>query len=71
MAYRVNARFKDGSTNGPLADIVADEPPHYGETISISKHGHVVSVLVTAVWTPCVKSPSGSPPLIVVEAHEA
>jgi hypothetical protein len=71
MAYRVNARFKDGSTNGPLADIVAATPPRYGETISVSKQGQAVSVLVTAVWTPSLKSPSGPEPLIVVEAREA
>jgi hypothetical protein len=64
MAYRVNARFKDGSTNGPLADIVAAKPPRYGETISLSKRGH-------AIWTPCLKQPSSSEPLIVVEACEA
>jgi hypothetical protein len=73
MAYRVNAKFKDGSTNGPLADIVAAQPPHTGETISVSKQGEPVLVLVTAVWTPWLKSRSGpiTDPLIVVEAREA
>jgi hypothetical protein len=75
MAYRVNAKFKDGSTNGPLADIVAEQPPHAGDTISVSKQGEPVLVLVTAVWTPWQKSRSHAgpvaDPLIVVEAREA
>ena len=72
MAYRINAKFKDGTTtSGPLADIVAAEPPHFGDTICISLRGQNVAMLVTAVWTPAANS--ASPPasaLIMVEARE-
>lgn len=72
MAYRINAKFKDGTTtSGPLADIVAAEPPHYGDTICISRRGHDVAMLVTAIWTPAVGSArplAGA--LIMVEARE-
>jgi hypothetical protein len=71
MAYRVHAKFKDGSTSGPLADVVADTPPHFGDTISVSKQGHPVPVLVTAIWTPAPKFPrQEAETLIVVEARE-
>jgi len=71
MAYRINAKFKDGTTSGPVADIVAAEPPHYGDNICISLRGHDVAMLVTAIWTPAVNfaNPAGST-LIMVEARE-
>lgn len=71
MAYRVNALFKDGSTNGSPADVIAAAPPHCGETISVVHGGHDVTLKVTAVWTPAAKPP-GRPDtgLIMVEAHE-
>jgi hypothetical protein len=71
MAYRINAQFKDGSTNGPLADIVAATPPHCGDTLSISRRGQPVAVRVIAVWTPSLP-PSNrvAETLIVVEARE-
>ncbi len=71
MAYRVNAKFKDGSTNGPMTDIVAEPAPHCGDTISVSRHGHDVAVKVIAVWTPSSKTAGrdGSG-LVMVEACE-
>ena len=72
MAYRVNAKFKDGTTmSGPLADIVAAEPPHHGDTIRISRRGCDVAMYVTAIWTPMVNSVSpAAGALIMVEARE-
>ena len=71
MAYRINAKFKDGTNSGPLADIVAAEPPHYGDTIRISRQGHDVAMLVTAIWTPTGnRAKPASNALIMVEARE-
>jgi len=71
VAYRINAKFKDGTTNGPLTDIVAAEPPHYGDTICVNRRGHDVTMLVTAIWTPMSNSASQvAGALIMVEAHE-
>ena len=71
MAYRINAKFKDGTTSGPCTDIVAAEPPHYGDTIRINRQGCDVALVVTAIWTPAMNSarPAASA-LIVVEARE-
>lgn len=71
MAYRINAKFKDGTTSGPLTDIVAAEPPHYGDTICINRQGYDVTMLVTAIWTPMVNCTSpAARALIMVEARE-
>ena len=71
MAYRVNAKFRDGTTSGPFADVIAAEPPHHGDTIRINRRGRDVAMIVTAVWTPAVK-PAGpaADALIMVEARE-
>jgi len=71
MAYRINAKFKNGTAGGPLTDIVAAEPPRYGDTIYMSRQGHDVAMLVTAIWTPmvnCARPVAGG--LIVIEARE-
>lgn len=71
MAYRVHAKFKDGSTSGPLADVVAAPPPQSGETICVTNQGRTVPMLVTAVWTPAAKIPGRTADaLIMVEASE-
>lgn len=71
MAYRIHAKFKDGTTSGPLADVVAAEPPHFGDTISVSKQGNAVAMQVTAVWTPATKPANhAADALIMVEASE-
>ena len=71
MAYRVNARFKDGSTNGPLADVVAAPPPPYGGTILITRNGRPVPFLVTAIWTPARKAQGPwTEGLVMIEARE-
>jgi hypothetical protein len=71
MAYRVNAQFKDGSTNGPLADVVAAAPPHPGDIVSVGRHGGQVSLRVTAVWVPSSRPPHRrSDGLVMVEALE-
>jgi hypothetical protein len=71
MAYRVNTQFKDGSRSGPLGDVVAALPPRCGDMIFVNQQGRNVSVRVTAVWTPLLKS-QGRPAneLIMVEARE-
>ena len=69
MAYRVKTHFKDGSTNGPLSDVVAASSPRYGDTIFVSRHGQDVPVRVTAVWTPSPTS-QGQKGLVMVEARE-
>ena len=71
MAYRVNAHFKDGSTNGPLADVVAAAPPPYGGTIVVMKNGCPVPFLVTAIWTPARQSRGPRiEGLVMIEARE-
>lgn len=71
MAYRVNAQFKDGPTDGSLTDVVAAPTPRCGDTISVSRHGHDVPVRVTAVWTPSSRVPGGGKDtLVMVEARE-
>ena len=52
MAYRVNVQFKDGSTNDPLADVVADMLPRCGDTIVVVRQGRPVPARVIAIWTP-------------------
>jgi hypothetical protein len=68
MAYRVNVQFKDGSTNGSLADVVTATPPRYGDTIAVARHGGTVPARVTAIWTPSSKLRSDG--LVMVEARE-
>jgi len=71
MAYRINAKFKDGTTSEPPADIVAADPPHYGDMISINRRGHDVALMVTAIWKPAGNSArTAVGALIVVEARE-
>jgi hypothetical protein len=71
MAFRINSKFKDGTTSGPLTDIVAAEPPHYGDTIRVTRQGHDVTMLVTAIWTPKLNSAHPvAEALIMVEARE-
>lgn len=69
MTYRVNVQYKDGSTNGPAVDIVTATPPRRGETISVAKHGLLISVRVTAIWTPRLPG-SKFNDLVMVEAQE-
>ena len=72
MAYRVNAQFKDGSTSGAPADVIAAVPPRCGETIRVSRGDRDVAMKVTAVWTPSAKLPGKhvAEGLIMVEARE-
>jgi hypothetical protein len=71
MAYRVNAVFKDGLTDGFLVDVIAAPAPHYGDTIFVNRRGHDVPVRVTAVWTPAAKPASREKStLVMVEAQE-
>lgn len=71
MAYRINAQFKDGSTNGPLTDVIAANPPKCGDTISVTRGGNRVPVKVTAVWTPSSRPPNrATDGLVMVEARE-
>ena len=75
MAYRVNARFKDGYQDGWLSDVVAAEVPRCGEMISVNRFGRDVALFVTAIWTPSAKLPSAKvkesdSPTIMVEARE-
>jgi len=71
MAYRINAKFKDGTTSEPFSDIVAAEPPHYGDKICISRQGRDVAMVVTAIWTPAVNpARPAANTLIVVEERE-
>lgn len=54
MAYRVNARFKDGSINAQAC--VVDAPlPRRGDTVTIARHGLSVCMRVVAIWTPSTK----------------
>ena len=71
MAYRVNTQFKDGSTSGPLTDVIAANPPRCGDTISVTRGGENVPVKVTAVWTPSSRLPNrAADGLVMVEARE-
>ena len=71
MAYRVNAQFKDGSTNGALADVVAATPPRPGDIVSVGRHGEHVPLQVIAVWTPSSRPPfRHTEGLVTVEARE-
>jgi hypothetical protein len=71
MAYRVNVQFKDGSSNSPLADLVAATPPRCGDTITVARHGLPVAVRVTAIWTPSSKLRGPTiDGLVMVEARE-
>jgi hypothetical protein len=68
MAYRVNAQFKDGSTNSAPVDV-ADAPlPRRGDTVAIAKHGRPVPMRVIAIWTPSSKLRGDG--LVMVEARE-
>lgn len=55
MTYRVNARFKDGSTNSDFVQVANAPLPRLGDTISIVRRGRPVSMRVTAIWTPSSK----------------
>jgi hypothetical protein len=68
MAYRVNARFRDGYQDGWLSDVVAAEVPRCGEVISVNRFGRDVALFVTAIWTPSSKK--GDSPTVMVEARE-
>jgi hypothetical protein len=71
MAYRINAKFTDGFSNGWLSDIVAAQAPRCGETISVSRFGRDVALFVTAVWTPSAKLASKDlTTVVMVEASE-
>jgi hypothetical protein len=70
MAYRVNARFKDGYQDGWLSDVVAAEVPRCGEMISVNRFGRDVALFVTAIWTPSDKLKESDSPTIMVEARE-
>ena len=71
MAYRVNARFVDGFSDGWLSDVVAALPPRRGETISVSRYGRDVALCVTAVWTPSDKlRRKDASTVVMVEAFE-
>jgi hypothetical protein len=71
MAYRVNTRFKDGTRENFLSDVIAEPSPRHGDTIFVSRHGRDVPVLVIAVWTPLSRPPSHAPgTLVMVEARE-
>jgi hypothetical protein len=71
MAYRVNALFKDGTTNGAMTDVIAAQPPRRGETISVSRGERDVPMKVTAVWTPSANGPGKhGEGLVMVEASE-
>lgn len=71
MAYRVNALFKDGTTNGTLTDVIAAQPPRCGETISVRRGERTVPMKVTAVWTPSANLPGRhAAGLVMVEASE-
>ena len=68
MAYRVNARFRDGSTNNALADVVDAPLPRLGDTIAIAWHGRFIPMRVIATWTPSSKLRGDG--LTMVEARE-
>ena len=68
MAYRVNAQFRDGSTNSALADVIDAPPPRRGDTIAVARHGRSVPMRVIATWTPSSKLRSDG--LTMVEAQE-
>ena len=71
MAYRVNALFKDGTTNGAMTDVIAAPPPRCGETIRVNRGEREVPMKVTAVWTPSAKLPGKhADGLVMVEASE-
>ena len=70
MAYRVNARFKDGYQDGWLSDVVAAEVPRCGEMISVNRFGRDVALFVTAIWTPSAKLKESDSPTVMVEARE-
>jgi hypothetical protein len=68
MAYRVNAQFRDGSTNHALADVVGAPLPRPGDTIAIARHGRSVPMRVIATWTPSSKLQGDG--LVMVEVRE-
>jgi len=70
MAYRVNARFRDGYQDGWLSDVVAADVPRCGEMISVNRYGRDVLLFVTAIWTPSAKLKRGDSPIVMVEARE-
>ena len=69
MAYRIKAKFKDGTTTGAFADIVASPTPRRGDTISVRWHGQDVPVEVTAVWIPASKVAEVGG-VVMIEARE-
>lgn len=68
MAYRLNAQFKDGSTNSDRVEVVDAPLPRLGDTISIVRHDRPVAMRVTAIWTPSSKLRNNS--LVTVETSE-
>ena len=68
MAYRVSARFRDGSANMSVAGLADAALPRLGDTISVARHGLVVPMRVIATWRPSSKLPGDG--LLIVEARE-
>jgi len=71
MAYRLKAHFRDWAPPRTPADIIAAEPPKFGETLVVNSRGRDVTLRVTAIWTPW-QGPKSPPTdgLVVVEARE-
>ena len=65
MTYRVNAQFRDGSTNNAPGDVVDAPVPRLGDTIAIVKDGRSIPMRVIATWTPL-----RGDGLLMVEARE-
>ena len=68
MAYRVNAQFKDGSTNSARLEVVDAPLPRPGDTVAVTRQGLPVSMRVIAIWTPSSKLRGDG--LVMVEARE-
>jgi hypothetical protein len=68
MPYRLNAQFRDGSTNNPHTNVVETPAPRCGDTIAIARHGQSVPMRVIATWTPSTRMKSDG--LTMVEARE-
>lgn len=68
MAYRVNAQFRDGSSNNALAEVVDAPLPRRGDTIAVARHGRAVPMRVIATWTPSAKLRGDG--VMMVEAQE-
>lgn len=71
MAYRIKAMFRDGVATWQLADIVAGPTPRRGDTVHVSRHGHEISLQVTAIHTPTAGiGENGKETVMTVEAQE-